>query len=1091
MNIMSQNEYTSLGTTVSVTRNSEPPGPVVQGNASGSGVSRLPICQHSRTGGCNANRGHSQYPRTGELNGKSNEIAETERIRIASLNVGTMKKKSMEIVETMERRSIDICCLQETRWRGGSARMLKGKEAKYKFHWCGNDKGVGGVGILTSEKWVSSIFEVKRPSDRIIHVRLSLGEAIVSIISVYAPQAGRNESEKDDFYDDLLSVVTSIPSQEVMFICGDFNGHIGEKADGYEGIHGGHGFATRNTEGERILEFASANNLVVTNSFFVKRESHLITYMSGTAKTQIDYILVRKRDQKLVKNIKCIAGEECASQHKLLVADLRIIAPKPKQRKFISKCRIWKLRREEVMTRYKVEVSQKFASLPTSESPDVLWDSYKSCLKSAAENVCGMSRNHNWRKETWWWNDNVDAVIKDKRKAWKAWKQGGSRAEYNRLKREAKRTVYHAKKSAEDLKFARVSSNSTEIFRIARQMRDENQDVVGEKCVFYDAGNMCFTDSDKMRAWEQHYDRLSNVEFPWNEEDLSTVYPVEGPPIYIQLEMVVDAVKKLKNGKTAGPSGVVGEMIKGCGEGGLQHLCLLINNIVKESLVPNDWTNSYLISLFKGKGSALERGNYRGLKLLEHAMKVLERIVEKLIRDIVDIDSMQFGFRPGRGTTDAIFILRQIQEKFLAKGKTLYFAFVDLEKAFDRVPRKILWWALRLVGVDEWIVRVIISMYENASSKVRVNDAYSNSVNVNVGVHQGSVLSPLLFIIVLEAISREFRTGCPWEMLYADDLVITDEDPDQLEEMLSIWKRSLESHGLRVNMGKTKVMISGPGLETLKDSGQHPCGVCRKGTGSNSIFCEGCSHWVHHKCSGISGRLTEDPNYRCGRCRGTARPIDVRPATEFKVGDEVVDVVDNFCYLGDTMCAGGGCSRAITTRVRCAWGKFRELLPLLTSNSISWLRKGQLYGACVRRVMLHASECWAPTKKDVDKINRTDRTMLRWICGVRLSDRIRVETLLNKLYLQPIETALRGGRLRWFGHVSRSPEWINRVTTLSVDGVAPRGRPKKTWHEVVADDMRKWRMVRLDPFEREEWRRELRQRTRNPVEPAQAVEQPT
>ena len=68
-------------------------------------------------------------------------------------------------------------------------------------------------------------------------------------------------------------------------------------------------------------------------------------------------------------------------------------------------------------------------------------------------------------------------------------------------------------------------------------------------------------------------------------------------------------------------------------------------------------------------------------------MKVLERIVETLIRGTVDIDAMQFGFRPGRGTTDAIFILRQVQEKLLAKGKTCYFAFVDLEKAFDRVPR--------------------------------------------------------------------------------------------------------------------------------------------------------------------------------------------------------------------------------------------------------------------------------------------------------------------------------------------------------------------------------------------------------------------
>ena len=415
---------------------------------------------------------------------------------------------------------------------------------------------------------------------------------------------------------------------------------------------------------------------------------------------------------------------------------------------------------------------------------------------------------------------------------------------------------------------------------------------------------------------------------------------------------------------------------------------------------------------------------------------------------------------------------------------------MDLEKAFDRVPRKVLWWALRTVGVEEWIVRVVIAMYENASSKVRINDAYSNSVKVNVGVHQGSVLSPLLFIIVLEALSREFRTGCPWELLYADDLVIADEDPIKLEEKLCTWKRNLESRGLRVNMGKTKMMISGPGLETLKDSGKHPCGVCRKGTGSNAILCVGCLHWVHHKCSGVSGRLIEDPSFRCRRCLGTARAIDARPATEFMVGDESVDVVDSFCYLGDTLCAGGGCSRAVTTRVRCAWGKFRELLPLLTTNSISWHRKGHLYNACVRSVMLHASECWAPTKKDTDKICRTDRSMLRWICKVSISDRVRIDSLLQKLALQPIETLMRASRLRWYGHVSRSSEWINQVTTLRIDGPVARGRPKITWREVVNEDRRKWGMMGTDPANRLEWRRMLRLSTKT-VEPATSVEPTT
>ena len=105
------------------------------------------------------------------------------------------------------------------------------------------------------------------------------------------------------------------------------------------------------------------------------------------------------------------------------------------------------------------------------------------------------------------------------------------------------------------------------------------------------------------------------------------------------------------------------------------------------------------------------------IKLLEHAMKVLERVIEGRVRKILKIDSMQFGFMAGRGTIDAIFIVRQLQEKYMAKNKELWMVFVDLEKAFDRMPREVVWWALRYLGVDEWIVSVIRAMYEDATTK--------------------------------------------------------------------------------------------------------------------------------------------------------------------------------------------------------------------------------------------------------------------------------------------------------------------------------------------------------------------------------------
>ena len=150
-----------------------------------------------------------------------------------------------------------------------------------------------------------------------------------------------------------------------------------------------------------------------------------------------------------------------------------------------------------------------------------------------------------------------------------------------------------------------------------------------------------------------------------------------------------------------------------------------------------------------------------------------------------------------------IFIVRQLQEKYLARNEELWMAFVDLEKAFDRVPREVVWWALRCLGVDEWIVSVIKAMYEDATTTVRVNGRESKAFSVRVGVHQGSVLSPLLFIIVLEALSREFREGLPMELLYADDLVLVAETEELLMEKLRKWKSGMELKGLRVNIGKT------------------------------------------------------------------------------------------------------------------------------------------------------------------------------------------------------------------------------------------------------------------------------------------------
>ena len=121
----------------------------------------------------------------------------------------------------------------------------------------------------------------------------------------------------------------------------------------------------------------------------------------------------------------------------------------------------------------------------------------------------------------------------------------------------------------------------------------------------------------------------------------------------------------------------------------------LINNIVKEGCIPDDWRKSIPVPVYKGKGDPLVCSSYRAIQLLEQPMKVLETVLEKKIRCQVSIDNMQFGFMPGKRTTDAIFIMRLVQEKYQAKKKTLHYFFVDLEKTFSRVLREVVTLALR------------------------------------------------------------------------------------------------------------------------------------------------------------------------------------------------------------------------------------------------------------------------------------------------------------------------------------------------------------------------------------------------------------
>ena len=221
-------------------------------------------------------------------------------------------------------------------------------------------------------------------------------------------------------------------------------------------------------------------------------------------------------------------------------------------------------------------------------------------------------------------------------------------------------------------------------------------------------------------------------------------------------------------------------------------------------------------------------------------------------------------------------------------------------------------------------------MYDDAQSKVRIANSYSNPVNISVGFHQGSVLSPLLFIIVMEALSREFRIGCPWKLLYADDLAIVAESLEELKIRLKNWKSGLEEKGLKVNVGKTKVLCSRHDATKSKIASiKHPSCVCMKGIGANSILCLSCRKWVHKWCSGIKGSLRSCGDFMCKTCSTITGDTNPSP-TSISIESKEFEVVSEFCYLGDVIEQAGGCTNTVTARIGSAWKAFHELLPILT-----------------------------------------------------------------------------------------------------------------------------------------------------------------
>ena len=269
-------------------------------------------------------------------------------------------------------------------------------------------------------------------------------------------------------------------------------------------------------------------------------------------------------------------------------------------------------------------------------------------------------------------------------------------------------------------------------------------------------------------------------------------------------------------------------------------------------------------------------GMHRGVKLLEYAMKVVEKVLRKRCRQIVTIDEMQFGLMPGKGTIYVVFILRKIPEEYIAIQKKLYMCFVVHEKPFLGVPRKDMELAMRKKSIPEALVRAVISLYKGAKTKVIALAHLSEELEVNVGVHQGSALSPLLFAIVVDVVTNEIMEGMLQEILCACDIVLIVRTMAEQQVKFNSWKSALECKDLKVYLEETTVMVSKIGQATVRPSSRKdPCGICGRKTMLNAVLCTSCGNCIHGRCAKIK-KITNGfaIDIKCRKCKGYHKNVE-------------------------------------------------------------------------------------------------------------------------------------------------------------------------------------------------------------------------
>jgi len=970
--------------------------------------------------------------------------------RVGFWNVTTLWQlgRLEQTEKQMLRFHLGILCLSETKRRGNGEELSStGKTILLNSGEDLNQTGqrIGGVGIMLTKESRASLIDWKPISNRLMTARFRSGVRNITIINCYAPHEEKDENEKTHFYQQLNHVYDSSPRADIKIVIGDFNAKIGSDNAGVEKVMGRHGLGDRNENGEMLVDFCVSHRLTIGGSLFPHKTCNKITWVSpdGRTENQIDHCMIQQKWRKCLRDVRSRRGADVGSDHHLVIAEfqLKTAAVRRRQSNQTSpKFNVEALKNPESCHNFVNGLRDRTTTLNPNGTINEMWGNIKTAfIETGLENV-PKTPNHRapWISDASWELIDKRRLLKNNlNKVQDQQQKDILRREYKEVHKMTQRSVRRDKRKqindlAKKAEAAASRNDAAELYKITKEISGGKTRAV--QAVADENGRLLATVEDQMQRWRDYFCKLLNEQF-------IEQHPPVSPEIQMRrssrlaniettaptMEEIVNATILLKDKKAAGIDGIPAEFLKANTELTGTLLFPLFQKIWEEEVYPSEWKEGVIVKIPK-KGNLSNCNNWRGLTLLSVFSKIMARIILERIKGRINstLKRHQAGFRCGQSCVDHINTLRIILEQSTEYNAQVHLMFVDFEKAFDRVNQEYIWRSLGRRGIPEKIINVIKASYNDARCRVLHNGRLTEPFAVKQGVRQGCILSPILFLVVIDdiltaAVGEKEKHGIQWtkpfsklsHLDYADDVCLMAHTRSGLNEMSQSLYEKGKCAGLKINTSKTQIMSANSNV-------------------SQPILLDG----------------------------------------------ELIKEVQQCTYLGGELAPDGGAELDVNRRISKARTAFGKLSAIWQSNIYSLHTKLRLFESNVKSVLLYACETWKVTASITKKLQTYINRCLRRILNIRWPRTISNSLLWQLTKQIPVEDEIRKRKWRWIGHTLRRDK--DNIARQALDynpqGNRRLGRPRKTWKrtilkEIDAEGQRSWLQVKSLAADRDEWKR--------------------